>query len=309
VKSTAYGVLRVVIAAVMLVLLVLYVRHVDWQDLLDKTEHASLPLLALSALGNLPLIWCKAMRLRLLIASKIATPRLMGFFVASYAADNLVMSQAGLGVRVAMLRRDGVPLASAVTAQAVEKVLEGIGLAVLTVPLLATQDLEPRLAASLRWCLIAGGIAVGLLAAIAIVWRKKLALAHRLADVLGLLRDPWLAARLLGLTLAAWVIEVLIVLLAVWALHLDVPTVVGPTLVLLAVNLAALVPGLPANVGPFEMACVLALGSFGVGTDAALGFGIVYHALHTIPVTLVGIPGFYRATRLPSLELSREQAK
>ena len=303
-KPTVYRILRVAIGVVMVALLVLYVRHVDWDKILGATEDASFALLAVSALGNLPLIGCKAMRLRLLIGQRIATWRLMGFYVSSYAADNLVMSQAGLGVRVAMLRFDGVPLASAVTSQAVEKVLEGIGLAMLTVPLLATQDLEPRLAASLRWCAIAGGIAVGILLIVAVVWRRKLALVRRLSDVLGMLRDPYLAARLIGLTLAAWAIEVAIVLTTLWALHIDVPPVVGPTLVLLAVNLAALVPGLPANVGPFEMACVLALGSFGIDRDAALGFGIVYHALHTIPVTLVGIPGFFRATRAPELKSS-----
>src|SRR5207248_276340 len=134
----------------------------------------------------------------------------------------------GLGLRVAMLHREGVPLASAVTSQAVEKVLEGIGLALLTVPLLATQELEPRLAASLRWCAIGGGVALGVLVIVSLVWRKKLALV---------------------------------------------------------------------------------LGTFGVDADPALGFGLLYHALHTIPVTLIGIPGFFRAARLPTLELPREQAE
>jgi uncharacterized membrane protein YbhN (UPF0104 family) len=271
---------------------------VDWAAIGRTAGDASFALLALSAFGNAPLIACKALRLRFLIGERIGVARLMGFYVASYAADNLVMSQAGLGVRVISLYREGVPMATAVTSQAIEKVLEGIGLAILTVPLLATQDLEPRLAASLRWCAIGGAITVALLAVAAVVWRRKLRLVRRLAGIVAWLRDPWLAGRLLVLTLAAWAVEVAIVMTTLWALHLDVPFVVGPTLVLLAVNLAALVPGLPANVGPFEMACVLALGTFGIDSDTALGFGIVYHALHTIPVTLFGIPGFFRATRL-----------
>jgi uncharacterized membrane protein YbhN (UPF0104 family) len=307
VKPHVQTVIRIAIAAIMIVLVALYVRHVDWHKLGGAAADANFLLLAVSAAGNLPLIWCKAMRLRLLIGERVGAGRLMGFYVASYAADNLVFSQAGLGLRVAMMHREDVPLATAVTSQAVEKVLEGIGLALLTLPLLATQELEPRLAASLRWCAIGGGVALGVLVVIGLVWRKRLALVRRLADVVRLLRDPALAGRLLLLTMAAWVVEVAIVLATLWALHVEVPIVVGPTLVLLAVNLAALVPGLPANVGPFEMACVLALGTFGVDADTALGFGIVYHALHTIPVTLVGIPGFFRATRLPALELPREQ--
>jgi uncharacterized membrane protein YbhN (UPF0104 family) len=283
-------------------LITLWVRDVDWNAIGRTAGDASFSLLAVSALGNLPLIGYKALRLRLLIGQRIGARRLMGLYVASYAADNLVMSQAGLGLRVASMYREGVPLATAVTSQATEKLLEGIGLAILTVPLLATQELEPGLAATLRWCAIAGGVAVGVLVVVGVVWRHKLRLLRRLSEILAILRDPMLAARLLVLTMAAWAVEVAIVMTTLWALHIDVPMVVGPTLVLLVVNLAALVPGLPGNFGPFETACVLALGSFGIDRDTALGFGIVYHALHTIPVTLVGIPGFFRATRLPQVE-------
>jgi len=281
----------------MLALVVLYARGVDWGAIRDRTADASVTLLVLSALGNVPLIWLKAQRLRLLIGSRVEAPRLMSFYIASYAADNLVMSQAGLGVRVAMLRKDGVPLASAVTSQAVEKVLEGVALAILAVPVLATLELEPKLEASLRWFAIGGGIVVAVALVAAIVWRRKLGVVQRLADVLAMLRDPMLAGKLVALSLAAWIAEVAIVLCTLWALHVHIPEVVGPMLVLLAVNLAALVPGLPANVGPFEAACVLALGSFGVDADRALGFALVYHALHTIPVTLVGLPLLHRATR------------
>ncbi|HEY1554070.1 MAG TPA: lysylphosphatidylglycerol synthase transmembrane domain-containing protein [Kofleriaceae bacterium] len=288
---------RLAIAAVMLVLVVLYARRVQWSAIGTATADASIALLALSALGNVPLIWLKAQRMRLLVASRVASPRLMAMYVASYAADNLVMSQAGLGVRVAMLRKDGVPLASAVTSQAVEKVLEGVSLAVLAVPVLATLELQPELESSLRWFAIGGGIVVALAAVAALVWRRKLRVVQRLADVLAMLRDPALAAKLLALSVAAWIVEVAILLCALWALHVHVPGVVGPTLVLLAVNLAALVPGLPANIGPFEAACVLALGTFGAAQDHALGFALIYHALHTIPVTLVGLPLLHRATR------------
>src|SRR5215831_17940762 len=108
--------------------------------------------------GLLPLIWLKAVRLRLLIGGRVGAGKLMGFFVASYAADNLVMSQAGLGLRVALLRREGVALASAVAVQGLEKLLEGIGMAVIALPLLATPDLAPWLASAIRWCLIIGAV-------------------------------------------------------------------------------------------------------------------------------------------------------
>lgn len=297
-KPAVKHAIRITIAAIMVVLVALYVRGVNWDKLGTAAANASFALLALSAAGNLPLIGCKALRLRLLIGDKVGAPRLMGFYMSSYAADNLVFSQAGLGLRVAMLHREGVTLATAVTSQAVEKVLEGIGLAILTVPLLLTLDLEPRLAHSLRWCLVAGAVAAGVLAVVAIVWRRRLQVVQRVADALGPLRDPAQASRMMVLTMAAWAVEIAISLAAMWAMHVDAPMIAAPTLVLLAVNLAALVPGLPANVGQFEMACVLALSTFGVSAEQALAFGLVYHALHTIPVTIVGLPGLARITRM-----------
>ena len=73
------------------------------------------------------------------------------------------------------------------------------------------------------------------------------------------------------------------------ALHLDVPALPAAALVLLAVNMAALVPGLPGNAGTFEMSCALALAAVGLGSASALSFALVYHAAHTIPVTIAGV--------------------
>ena len=297
-SPTAQKIVRVTVATIMIALLVLYMRGVDWGQIADAAAGASVLLLVISVAGNLPLIYFKAARLRLLVGGRVETPRLMGMYVASYAADNLLMSQAGLGVRVAMLVQEDVPLAGAVTSQAVEKVLEAIGLAILSVPLLLTLDLEPRLAHSLRWCLVAGAVAACVLATVAIVWRRRLQVVQRVADALAPLRDPAQASRMMVLTMAAWAVEIAIALAAMWAMHVDAPMIAAPTLVLLAVNLAALVPGLPANVGQFEMACVLALSTFGVSAEQALAFGLVYHALHTIPVTIVGLPGLARITRM-----------
>ncbi len=290
--------LRLAVAALMLILIVRYVHKLDWHAIVQSTESASIPLLALSALGNLPLIWLKALRMKLLIGNRVRTGKLMGFFVTSYAADNLVMSQAGLGVRVAMLHRESVPLATAVTTQALEKVLEAIGLAILTLPLLGTQHLAPRLRTPLEWCLLAGGIGVVLLGAFALLGSSKLRFLRKVADTARLLRSPLLAGKVLALTMAAWLVEVLMVMSALAALHYTLPPLTASILVLLAVNIAALIPGLPANVGPFEVACMLALGTFGVKGETVLGFALLYHALHTIPVTLAGLPGMNRLTKL-----------
>jgi uncharacterized membrane protein YbhN (UPF0104 family) len=281
--------LRLAIAAAIVVLVVVYAREIDWAMIGRVIAAASIPLLVLSALGNLPLVWLKAARMRLLVDGQVGTLRLMGMYVASYAADNMVMSQAGIALRVALLRRDGVPVATGIAVQALEKLLEGIGLALLAVPLLATVELDAQLATTLQRALIIGAAAFALVALVVLANRRDLKIFRRIADTARQLRDVRRAARLLALTMAAWVVEIAIVWVTFWAMHVPVTSLAMPTLVLVAVSLAALIPGLPGNAGSFEIAGVLALHTFGITDEAALSFVLVYHALHTIPVTIIGV--------------------
>ncbi len=151
-------VLRIAIAIAVVAVIAVYVRNLHWDEIGKALAAASVPLLVVSALGNGPLVWLKAQRLKLLVGGGVPTGRLMQIYFASYAADNLVMSQAGLGVRVAALARHGIALAAAVTTQVVEKVIEGIGLAVVATPLLASAELDPRIVTALRVCI---GIGIG----------------------------------------------------------------------------------------------------------------------------------------------------
>lgn len=86
---------------------------------------------------------------------------------------------------------------------------------------------------------------------------------------------------------------------------LDLPCqLTTSALVLLAVNLAALIPGLPANFGPFEASAIMALKTAHVATPQALGFVLVYHLLHTVPVTILGAPDLRSRWRFVAPESS-----
>jgi uncharacterized membrane protein YbhN (UPF0104 family) len=281
--------LRIVVAIVTVVLITLYVRNLDWRAIGTAMADANPLLLIASAAGNVVLIALKSLRLqRLGVAAPL--PRLMNMYVSSYAADNLLMSQAGLGVRVALLTREDIPLASAISLQVVEKVLEGIGLAVIATPLVGA-PIDERFHDVIVGCLVIGGVGLVVLAAVSLARATRL--VRKIADLATRLRDP----RVIALTIATWVVELVMIYAVFAALHLGVTTIYAPILVVVAVNLAALVPGLPANLGAFEMAGVVALTSFGVPSEAALGCMIVYHALHTIPVTIAGVPGLRHVTK------------
>jgi uncharacterized membrane protein YbhN (UPF0104 family) len=294
-------VVRLLILALVAVLVVRYIGRLDAHAILAAATGANLPLLVVATLGNVPLVWCKARRMRRLCGGRVGTGRLMRLYFASYAADNLVMSQAGLGVRVAALRADGIAVSTAAAAQAIEKALEALGLALTVAPILLTHRLEAWILTPLSVC---SAVAAAMLAAaILLAPRIHHPLAERIAHAAVELRRPLGGLEVLALTVGAWLIEGAMVMITLRALHLDVPPLLASALVLLAVNMAALVPGLPANVGPFEISAVLALRAVGVGAPG-VGFAVLYHACHTIPVTAVGLIVGRRASYAPSLSPS-----
>jgi uncharacterized membrane protein YbhN (UPF0104 family) len=56
-----------------------------------------------------------------------------------------------------------------------------------------------------------------------------------------------------------------------------------------------LVPGLPANIGPFEAAVTMGLFAAGLPAEQALPAAVLYHLIHTVPVTLGGLPGLQKS--------------
>jgi uncharacterized membrane protein YbhN (UPF0104 family) len=296
--------LRIVLVCAIVALAVRYARGLDAHAIGAALTHANPWLLLLSALGNAPLVWCKARRMRTLLAMSVPSPRLMALYVTSYAADNLVMSQAGLGLRVAFFRFNGVSLATAASAQAIEKALEAIGLGLVAGPFLWLPGKLGWLRGPVVWVTV--GASVGLLIFLIALPRIGNRFVQNLAGGAAALKRPGPSLEIAALTFVAWIIEAVMVIAVLQAMHLDVPLWHATALILLAVNMAALVPGLPANVGTFEVSCSLALGAVGAHPAEALSFALVYHALHTVPVTLVGL-GVQRWVRTPSVEPSVEK--
>lgn len=95
-------------------------------------------------------------------------------------------------------------------------------------------------------------------------------------------------------SLAAWLLEIMVVLAALRAFDIHVP--LGESvLVLVAVNVAMVVPfAPPANFGTVEAGATLALLEYGVSKEHALAFALVYHLLQILPI---GVGGLVLASR------------
>ena len=60
--------------------------------------------------------------------------------------------------------------------------------------------------------------------------------------------------------------------------------------VLLAVNVSAVLPATPSNVGVFQAACLVVLAAYGVGAGPALAYGIILQAVELVTALVLGIP-------------------
>jgi phosphatidylinositol alpha-mannosyltransferase len=114
----------------------------------------------------------------------------------------------------------------------------------------------------------------------------------RLRDGLRVFSRPRRAALATVTQLCAWALQWLSCWLLLMALGLDshagAPAAAG---VLFAVNVTAVIPATPANVGVFQAACVAVLaGAYHVSTPDAIAYGIVLQAVEVATALLMGVP-------------------
>jgi phosphatidyl-myo-inositol alpha-mannosyltransferase len=91
--------------------------------------------------------------------------------------------------------------------------------------------------------------------------------------------------------LAAWALQVLSAYLVLHALDLQgTAGLAGAAAILVAVNVTAVVPVTPSNVGVFQAACVAVLASFGVSGGRALAYGVLLQAVEVLTALGLGLP-------------------
>jgi phosphatidylinositol alpha-mannosyltransferase len=105
-------------------------------------------------------------------------------------------------------------------------------------------------------------------------------------------RNPRHASAATLLQLSAWGLQWLSCWLLLMALGLDGKAGFGAAAaVLFAVNVTAVIPATPANVGVFQAACVAVLaGAYHVPAADALAYGIVLQAVEVATAVVMGVP-------------------
>ncbi|MBS1871181.1 MAG: flippase-like domain-containing protein [Actinobacteria bacterium] len=118
----------------------------------------------------------------------------------------------------------------------------------------------------------------------------------RVRNGLAVFREPRLGGTAVAAQLAAWGLQWLSCYLLLVALGLDHRAGIGAAAaVLFAVNVTAVLPATPSNLGIFQAACVVVLsGGYGVSQADALGYGIILQAVEIATAVVMGMPALVK---------------
>ncbi len=113
---------------------------------------------------------------------------------------------------------------------------------------------------------------------------------------LAVFRNPRRGAAAAVTQLAAWAIQLSACWALLYALGLDGQAGIGAAAaVLFAVNVTAVVPATPSNIGVFQLAVISVLHTgFGIGTADALAYGVILQAVEIATAVALGLPALVR---------------
>jgi phosphatidylinositol alpha-mannosyltransferase len=122
--------------------------------------------------------------------------------------------------------------------------------------------------------------------------------ANALAAMLALARRglivfarPRFGSTAIAAQLCAWALQWLACYMVLLALGLEHKAgLAAAAAILLAVNVSAILPATPSNVGVFQAACLVVLTAYGVGGGPGLAYGIILQAVEVLTALALGIP-------------------
>jgi phosphatidyl-myo-inositol alpha-mannosyltransferase len=119
---------------------------------------------------------------------------------------------------------------------------------------------------------------------------------HQVRSGLAVFRHPRLGSIATFAQLTAWGIQWIACYVLLVALGLDGHAGIGAAAaVLFAINVTAVLPATPSNLGVFQAACVAVLtGAYGVSSADALAYGVVLQAVEIATAVVMGMPALVK---------------
>lgn len=253
-------------------------NRVRWREVGTTVLHARAGLLGTVILLNASILIIKAVRLRLMTAGRLSVSASILTKVAVAALNNLSPLRGGDIARLWMLERHaGMTRTSGLA----------VGVSELLVEVTTLCSLVALIAGALpgqRWALISALVVLGPALALLIVLPRA---RSALRDGLRPLRNLKTVGVIVLLSSAEWLIESGMIVVTAKAMGLNIGFALA-LVALMGLNVAIVLPSLPASAGAFEAGLVAVLVLSGIANSPAISFALVYHLVQVIPVTVIG---------------------
>jgi uncharacterized protein (TIRG00374 family) len=294
------------------------VRDVDWDVFWEGLRTSDywwlVPALALLALS----IWVRALRWRLLFQpiSRPPIPALTRATIVGQFFNSILPARAGEAARIVMLKQEaGTSRAETLGTAVAERIID---ILVLLLLLLLALPYLPEI----TWLKAVGVFALGVVALVALITLvlrrfgprplgyllRPLACipavreeqtdraASNIVAGLHVLEQPKRAGPAFLLSFMTWLLIAFSYWFTLLAFEPDLGLSAG-VLVLVTTALSLVIPSLPAGIGVFEAAVLVALRPYGVDESLALSYAVVLHALNFVPYVVAGYVVLHGHTR------------
>jgi uncharacterized membrane protein YbhN (UPF0104 family) len=292
-----------VIAAIVLTALVfIAVQRLDTARLFAELRSVRVGWIVAALLCYLAILPLWALQWRVLApqVERNTTRRMFDVVAISSSTHNTTAFMVGEATAIVLLvSQVGLSRSAAVSVIAMDQLLVGIAKLGVLATAASYVTLPGWMANGITGLLV--GVVVLLGACLLVAWRhaemapwlhanvppRAAAVIGRVGDTLAPLRSPSRGGGALLLAVAKKAAEVFALLCVQHAFGVQLPFA-SAILVLAALNLATLVPVIPANLGIFEGAVALTYTYLGVSTEVAVGMAIVSHACYLAALSLPG---------------------
>ena len=300
---------RVLEIAVSLAFLILALRGIQLDVLWAALRQANYIWLVPAVLATVMTMAIKAWRWQLLFRPEYH-PAYGSVFTAlagGYLASNVLPARLGEVISIVLLVSDQpVSTARTLSTLIVTRLLDTLTMLVILVALLPFIQLPPDMTKATLVLGVVALLGAGLIVLLSFWKERLLKLAHAILkhlrpldrpgvyDALGHLIDGFATLRgrmgiaFVGISLLSWVGVVTAAWCCAQAARLEVPltAVIFATMV---VALGMLVPSSPGYIGVFHYLVTVALAPFGVLKVVALGYGIIWHGMNYLTLSITGM--------------------
>lgn len=293
-------------------------RGMDLREVWSVLQHSNWGLLALSAIVATFVFPLRALRWRVILepVADVPYPPLWRSVAIGMMVNNVAPARAGELARAFALTRETRQLnfSTAFSSLAVDRIIDAAVVVTLMVGAVFLSDIPASTTIGgwtvQRMAWVAGGVAAVALAGVTVLaffsrlatwifdamFERVAPRAHArgrpiLDSVLsgfGALRSPGRFARIIGWALAMWLVNSLSFYIAFRAVGIEAPFAAAVFVQsLIAIGVAA--PSTPGFVGVFEFFAVQGLALYGVPSELAFSWGLGFHFVAFIPITVIGL--------------------